>query len=171
MFTFFSVSMSNKIKCTDEQIIVATNETSSASAAAQRLGIKYETYKKYAIRLGIFKTNQAGKGISKPICDDRKFLLSDILNGKYPHYHSNKLRIRLIESGIKNNKCESCGLSEWLGMKMRLELDHIDGNRYNHRLENLRILCPNCHSLTETYRGKNKSKNNASVVEQDTQLT
>ena len=99
-------------------------------------------------------------------------MLSDILDGKHPQYQSNKLRVRLIESEIKDSKCEVCGLSEWLGFPIRLELDHIDGNMYNHKLENLRILCPNCHSQTETYRGKNKKiKHNASVVERDTRLT
>lgn len=149
--------MSRKIIVSDEEIIKAANEAPSATKAAQLLNIKYETYKIHATRLNVFKKNQSGKGIKKPIEDSRKILLLEILEGKHPHYQSNKLRKRLIKEKIKPHMCELCGIKEWLGQEISLELDHIDGNRYNHVLSNLRILCPNCHSQTETYRGKNKS--------------
>lgn len=148
----------SKLKVTEYQIISASFSASSASEAASILGIKYETYRKHAIRLGVFRTNQSGKGTSKPINDDRKYPLKDILEGKYPNYQSNKLRKRLFSEKIKEEKCEICGTKEWLGKKLSLELDHIDGNRYNHNIDNLRIVCPNCHSQTETYRGKNISR-------------
>jgi hypothetical protein len=144
-----------RIKVTDSEIIHAANNTSSATAAAASLGIKYETYKRYATILGVFVKNQSGKGISKPIEDSRKMSLYDILEGKYPQYQSNKLRLRLIKENVKEEKCESCGNMEWMGKKIPLELDHIDGNCYNHMIDNLRLLCPNCHAFTENYRGKN----------------
>ena len=84
---------------------------------------------------------------------------SEILEGKHPHYQTNKIRVRLIESGIKEPICEVCGITEWNGNKLSFELDHIDGNSRNHKLENLRIICPNCHSQTKTYRGRNVRKN------------
>ncbi len=65
-----------------------------------------------------------------------------------------KLRKKLIEDGIKKNECELCGLNEWLGKPITLELHHVDGNRYNNKLENLQILCPNCHSLTPNHSKK-----------------
>jgi len=72
-----------------------------------------------------------------------------------------KLRKKLIEDNIKKNECEICGLSEWLGHKIPLELHHIDGNRFNNSLDNLQILCPNCHSLTHNQITKpNKVKPN-----------
>jgi len=148
--------MSRKIKVNDDEIVSVALSAPSATSAASILGIKYSTFKVHAERLGVFKTNQSGKGISKPITDERKIILSDILEGKHPHYQSNKLRKRLIVEGVKERKCECCGLTEWLGKNISLELDHIDGNCYNHRIENLRIVCPNCHAQTETYRGKNK---------------
>lgn len=62
---------------------------------------------------------------------------------------------RLIRYGIKEARCEGCERTEWRGEAIPLELDHIDGDRFNNRLDNLRLLCPNCHALTPTYRGRN----------------
>lgn len=67
-----------------------------------------------------------------------------------------KLKKRIVLSE-QNEKC-ICGINEWCGKKLTLQLDHIDGNRNNEYRENLRALCPNCHSLTETYAGKNSFK-------------
>ena len=71
---------------------------------------------------------------------------------------SSKLRDRLFRSGIKERKCECCGITEWNGKPAPLELHHIDGNHGNNSLENLQILCPNCHAQTENYCGKDKKK-------------
>lgn len=68
--------------------------------------------------------------------------------------HVPKLRKKLIEDGIKKDECERCGLNEWMGQKITLELHHKDGNRFNNELENLEILCPNCHSLTPNHSNK-----------------
>lgn len=74
-----------------------------------------------------------------------------------------RLRNRLIEFGLKEAQCESCGLIEWQGKSIPLELHHINGVNNDHRLANLQLLCPNCHALTDNYRGKNQQK--AGVVE------
>lgn len=84
-----------------------------------------------------------------------KFPLSEILEGKHPQYQTNKLRKRLIKEKILENKCNLCGLSDWLDNPIILHLDHIDGNNHNHLINNLRLLCPNCHSQTDTWCGKN----------------
>jgi hypothetical protein len=68
---------------------------------------------------------------------------------------SSKLRERLIEEGLKEHRCESCDRREWKGQPIPLELDHVNGDRTDNRLHNLRLLCPNCHALTPTYRGRN----------------
>jgi 5-methylcytosine-specific restriction endonuclease McrA len=65
---------------------------------------------------------------------------------------SDDLRKKLISEGVKNYECESCRLTEWLGKPIPLELDHIDGDHFNNSLDNLRILCPNCHSQTPHHR-------------------
>jgi hypothetical protein len=68
---------------------------------------------------------------------------------------TSKLRERLIAEGLKARRCEACGRDCWEGRPIPLELDHVNGKRTDNRLENLRLLCPNCHALTPTYRGRN----------------
>jgi hypothetical protein len=70
---------------------------------------------------------------------------------------SYKAKNKLLREKILEYICSNCNLTEWLDGPMPLELDHINGDRNDYRLENLRLLCPNCHALTSTYRGKNKT--------------
>ncbi len=78
---------------------------------------------------------------------------------KDSNYQSHKLKKRLIKEGFKDQKCEKCN---WAQVsrdgRVPLELNHINGNHNDNRLENLQILCPNCHSLEPTHRGRNKVK-------------
>jgi hypothetical protein len=144
------------MKKTDNEIIEVCNNSISMAKAAVDLGIHFNTLKSRAIKLGCYKVNPSGKGIRKPKRDGfDKIALSEILKGEHPQYQTNKLRIRLIKDGIKEEKCEVCGITEWNGKRVSFELDHIDGNRTNHKIENLRIICPNCHSQTHTYRARN----------------
>ena len=66
---------------------------------------------------------------------------------------SSKLKEKLINAGLKQNKCECCGLTEWLNKPIICQLHHIDGDETNNELSNLQMLCPNCHSQTENYCG------------------
>ena len=72
---------------------------------------------------------------------------------------SKKLINMLIESGYKNNECECCHITEWCGKQITFQLHHIDGDHYNNELENLQVLCPNCHSQTENFCGKKLKRN------------
>lgn len=141
-------------KIDDEEIIKACQEELTMAKASIRLGLHYNTFIRKAKKLGVYRPNQGAKGTSKP-SPLSKIPTKEILEGLHPHYQTNKLRLRLISEGIKNEECEICGIKNWNGKKLSFELDHIDGDRTNHKLENLRIICPNCHSQTETYRGKN----------------
>ena len=71
------------------------------------------------------------------------------------NYQSFKLAKRLLKEGYKERKCEMCGNTHWCNYLIPLELHHINGIKTDNRLENLQMLCPNCHALTDNYRGKN----------------
>ncbi len=66
------------------------------------------------------------------------------------------IKRRLLEAGILVNQCEECGISEWRGNPLVIQIDHRNGVNDDHRVENLRMLCPNCHSQTETYGARNR---------------
>ncbi len=100
--------------------------------------------------------NKGGKGYKTS--NNKKSAMFYIQNNK--RISSHKLKNKLIDDKIKEHKCEDCGLNEWLGSRIPIELHHIDGDRYNNKLENLKILCPNCHAKTENYSGRNKVKEN-----------
>lgn len=76
-----------------------------------------------------------------------------LVNGK--SIGSDSLRRRLLNDRIFDRKCYKCLNTQWLGNPISLELEHINGDNVDNRLENLTILCPNCHAQTGTYRGKN----------------
>lgn len=86
-----------------------------------------------------------------------KYTLDEILveNSTYTAIHC--LKSRLIRENKLEYKCAICGINKWLGKELSLQLDHINGINNDNRLENLRFLCPNCHSQTDTYAGKNKN--------------
>lgn len=133
----------------------AISSSKSMREAASKANLHFNTFKRYAQKLGIYTPNQAGKGISKTM---PKIPLKEILDGNHPSYHTFKLGKRLLSEGIKPHKCEKCGLTDWNNQPIPLELDHIDGDSYNHQLYNLRFLCPNCHAQTPTHRGRNKRR-------------
>lgn len=71
-------------------------------------------------------------------------------------YQSHKLKNRLLKEGIKPKRCEECNWAKTSSDgRLPLELDHINGDKRDNRLKNLRVLCPNCHSLKPTHRGRN----------------
>jgi len=140
----------------DEKIINACKNYKTMAGACASIGLHFNTFKRHALRLGVYNPNQGGFGTSRPKNEGNgKFYLQDILGGKHPQYQTLKLKERLITENIKERKCEICNIKYWNGKQLTMELDHIDGDRTNHLLENLRIICPNCHSVSPHYRGAN----------------
>ena len=128
----------------------AVEESYSIAQALTKLGLSprggnYRVFKKFEKLYGISTSHFTGQGHLKG--KTHRFNttpLSEILVKDYD-YNSNKLRKRLIIEGLKNHRCECCGLSEWLEEPIPLELDHIDGDETNHVVENLQMLCLNCY--------------------------
>lgn len=144
------------IKITDEEIIEAAKSSITMGEAAIKLKIHFNTFKKHALRLNVYKPNTGLKGTKKSFpCRQRN--VYDVIQGKHPEYQTYKLKKKLYEHNIKENKCEECGIADWNDKPLECELDHIDGDSSNHILENLRILCPNCHSQTSTFRSKKRN--------------
>jgi transposase-like protein len=75
--------------------------------------------------------------------------------------HRGHIKRRLIALGLKEDRCELCGLTEWRGGPLSLALHHVNGDGDDNRLENLQLLCPNCHSQTENFAGRNRRTNRA----------
>ena len=87
-----------------------------------------------------------------------KYELEEILVENSTYKAISRLKARLVKEGLLEYKCECCGNTGfWNNKPLSLQLDHKNGKNNDHRLENLRFLCPNCHSQTETFAGKNKT--------------
>jgi hypothetical protein len=85
------------------------------------------------------------------------------INGDSNTLSNHVIKKLLLRERLIIDECSQCSLAEWRGKKLNLELDHIDGNNFNNNLLNLRLLCPNCHSQTDTYCGKNKNTGKTKV--------
>lgn len=104
----------------------------------------------YLDKMGIsYAGNIGGKGKT---CPYRKSASDFLYKGST--IHSSKLRLKLFEDKIKDYCCEQCNNTKWQGKPIPLELHHVNGNRFDNRLENLQMLCPNCHALTDNHAGR-----------------
>ena len=145
-----------------EEFEKAIQQSHSIAETCRHLGVKpcggnyrivHNAIEKYSLDISHFTGQGWNTGLKfkpfkeKPIDE---ILVSD------SSYQSFKLKRRLLSGGLKLHICEQCGLTEWQGSPIPLELHHINGNNRDNRIENLLLLCPNCHALTECYRGKNK---------------
>ncbi len=129
----------------------------SKSFIAKKLNCKIDTLNIYLKKMGIeYNGNQGGRYTHKP--KKNTWTLKEYLE-KSIHIQPTKIRKKLLREGLKPYRCENCGLSTWLNGPIPLELHHIDGNKTHNTLENFQLLCPNCHALTNSYRGKNVKKN------------
>lgn len=135
-----------------DRILDAISKTNNMTEAYKLLGLERKTFKRMAEELGVYKPNQGNKGGTKH--KNSIVLTEDILNNKAP-FQSHKLKNRLLKEKYFERKCYSCNLTKWLDKPIPLELHHKDGNHQNNSLDNLTLLCPNCHAFTDTYRSKN----------------
>ena len=164
---------------TIQQLLDAVNESKSYSNVLKLLNLNasgnaYAILKRQITMQKIDISHFTGsgwlKGTSGRIKAANKISLADILEGKHPQYQSHKLRLRLIEERYFEHKCYKCEGTTWLGLPIPIQLEHIDGNNENNKLENLTILCPNCHSMTATFAGRNKGVGRDGRSRTDTEL-
>lgn len=150
---------------TKNQLIDAVKTSKSYRQVIKLIGLRptggnYDQLKKYIKEYSLNTKHFTGKVWNKGLKFDLKsrIPLEKILI-ENSTYQSFKLKKRLFLAKLKEPKCEECG---WAILsddgRIPLELDHINGNRHDNRLTNLRVLCPNCHSLKSTHRGRNRIK-------------
>ena len=138
----------------------------SITGAARLMGVSYNAFARLAKKYNCFITNQGGKGMVKksPRSVTREIL--DLVFQNKHYYTAYKLKGHLFNFGLKEKRCECCGLSEWMGKEIPLELHHKNGNHHDNTWDNLQILCPNCHGQTEHYRGANKVSYKKEVLDE-----
>ena len=150
-----------------DEIVEWIAKNQSKAFMCRQLQCKAVTLERALKILGLqYEGNKGGKGIK--INNTKKSAL-EYLQSTCVKSHVAKLK--LLEDKIKSHKCESCHQTEWLGNLIPLELDHVDGNHFNNKLENIRLICPNCHAIMPTNSGKNKAlKNKARVAQRQRHL-
>jgi hypothetical protein len=149
-------------KYTLSQLQDAVASSVSIRQCLQKLNVaayggNYSGFHKAIKHYGIDTSHFTGMNLSGRTLPVRRKPLDELLT-KNSSVGSSKLKRYLLEAKILEPVCSSCELTNWLTGLIPLELDHINGDNTNNELSNLRLLCPNCHALTPTYRGKNKKK-------------
>lgn len=137
-----------------ETIQLFYNEGRSYKECRKHFGFASATWTK-AVRRGVLKTRSR----SLPI---------QILLARSKSRWT--IKSRLLAEGILKNVCSECGISEWRGKPLAIQIDHINGVKNDHRLENLRMLCPNCHSQTDTHGAKNLRRRRKTLQEAEAVL-
>jgi hypothetical protein len=148
-------------KYTDQQLVDAVKTSYSIRAVLQKIGLtpaggNYETIRKKVNELNLDTSHFLGQAILRGATHaySTRSLRDVLVHQKLENTW--RLKARLLSEGVKKHQCERCCNTEWLGCLIPLELHHKDGDRTNNALHNIELLCPNCHALTDNYRGSKK---------------
>jgi hypothetical protein len=143
---------------TDTNLINAVQSESSIAGVLRKLNLRpvggnYQSIKNHIKRLNLNTGHWTGQGWRKGSTNAvRKARpLDEVLVANSPTTATWHLRNRLINAGLLEARCSQCFIVDWQGQPLSLHLDHTNGDRTDNRIDNLRLLCPNCHSQTPTY--------------------
>ena len=155
-------------KYTEHQLAEAVKNSTSLAQTLSKLGVapyggNYLVLKKAIRHFNLDASHFTGKTWNKGKSIGPKQPLERYLSNEL-QIQSYKLKKKLLSEGFLKQRCSNCQNTEWLDQPIPLELDHINGDHSDNRLPNLRLLCPNCHALTPTYRGKNVNSKLSSVL-------
>lgn len=153
-------------KWTYEELIDAIKSSESIAETLRKLGLKpqgsnYKTIHRYVSKYNIDTSHWLGQAHlkGKERIKLRRPLEDLLVYNPSISIKTDTLKKKLVSAKLITYECCICKLSIWLDKYISLHLDHINGNSFDNRIENIRLLCPNCHSQTETYCGKkNKAK-------------
>lgn len=160
-------------KWNEQDLVKAVASNTSIRGTLKSINLRptggnYNVIKIKILELKLDTAHFKGKAWNKGLVGttrSNRIATQDLLQ-KNSHFQSFKLKKRLFQEGIKFPKCELCGWSEISqDGRIPVELDHINGDNTDNRIENLRILCPNCHSLQPTHRGRNIGHKHGRVAE------
>lgn len=141
--------------------LACRNSRSWTDADKLKKSISAKTSEKAIKQIAYLKSKEIIDKITKTKREAHK---KHILKSNYTDLSFESLRYRILYE--QNEKCNRCGLDEWMNTPLVLELEHKDGNHYNNERSNLEMLCPNCHSLTSTWRGRNKKERKMRVSDE-----
>jgi hypothetical protein len=120
------------------------DEGHSIRECARRFGFCTETWHR-AVRVGLLRSRPAAAPIDRYL----------VMGRKVNRHH---LKKRLLDSGLKTHRCEVCGIAAWRGKPLSMSLHHVNGDGNDNRLENLQLLCANCHSQTPNFGSRNSRR-------------
>ncbi len=153
------VNAARRYAATDAELAEAVAASATIAGVLRRLGLtvrggNYRVVRERIAQLGLDTGHFRGQGWARGTSGAAGRSLQELLRAGTSVDGQTLIR-KLVAARLREWRCEMCGGDTWLGAPIPLELDHVNGDRYDNRLENLRLLCPNCHSRTPTYRGRN----------------
>lgn len=151
---------------TDEELIEAVKTSTTKADVLRKIGLtlagSYKMLSAHIARLNLdishFKSTKDILTTAR-LSKRKELSLDELLISDGYYYDSHLVKKKLLKEKVLKYECTECKLTEWRNKSISLQLDHINGERCDNRLENLRLLCPNCHSQTDTFSGKKTRKN------------